>query len=252
MYVCMYMYVCVHTITTISIFLLLFYFGAYSLNYVLPTFRESAHNFAEWVRRVRTWKSIWIKREFNKQTVKKNQQKEKSPHQFRLYCVFIVMNRQENMKGYTTTRTYLHTYINMHTYMYIHKCSCIPYFFFFCFFFLFFVFFFLYRRIYNTKITGVNANLFCCFLWRMKYFFQCINLVKDYVFHGFKSIRLEFDICQTKSWNQFVFLFSLKPDIDENGSLSYHTTHKNDRSLLQKWWFCHSHVLCFRRRLWFP
>ena len=31
----------------------------------------------------------------------------------------------------------------------------------------------------------------------------------------------------------------MKPisDADENGSLNYHTTHKNDLNLLQKWWW---------------
>ena len=45
-------------------------------------------------------------------------------------------------------------------------------------------------------------------------------------------MELEFDICQTKLWNQF-FLFSWKSDIDENASLNYHTPHKNDHNLLQ-------------------
>ena len=54
MYVWMYKYVYIR-LQQAAFFLLLFYFGAYSLNYVLPTFRESAHNFAEWVRWVRTW-----------------------------------------------------------------------------------------------------------------------------------------------------------------------------------------------------
>ena len=35
-------------------------------------------------------------------------------------------------------------------------------------------------------------------------------------------------------------------NIDKNGSLNYHTVHKNDENLLQKCWFCHSHVSCLK------
>ena len=38
--------------------------------------------------------------------------------------------------------------------------------------------------------------------------------------------------CETNS-----FPFSWESDIDENGSLNYHTTHKNYQNLLQKWWW---------------
>ena len=47
------------------------------------------------------------------------------------------------------------------------------------------------------------------------------------------------------------FLFWWNFDFDENGSLNCRTTHKNYQNLLQKWWFCYSHVSCFKRRLWF-
>ena len=44
------------------------------------------------------------------------------------------------------------------------------------------------------------------------------------------------------------FFFSWKSNIDKNWSLNYHnTTCKNYKNLLQKLWFCHSHVSCFLR-----
>ena len=43
------------------------------------------------------------------------------------------------------------------------------------------------------------------------------------------SVKLS---CKTK-----FFLFSLKSDIDENGSLNYRTMHKNYHILKQKWWW---------------
>ena len=53
-----------------------------------------------------------------------------------------------------------------------------------------------------------------------------------YLLRGFKSTGLVFDICQTKLETN-LFLFSLKSNVDENESLSYHTTHKNDQNLLK-------------------
>ena len=56
--------------------------------------------------------------------------------------------------------------------------------------------------------------------------------LKGYPLRGFKSIRLEFDVCQLGCETNF-FLFSWKYEIDENGLLNYHATHKNYQNLLQ-------------------
>ena len=41
----------------------------------------------------------------------------------------------------------------------------------------------------------------------------------------------------TPSWETNFFLYSWKSDIDENGSLNYHTTYKNYQNVLQIWWW---------------
>ena len=53
-----------------------------------------------------------------------------------------------------------------------------------------------------------------------------MEIIKGYPFRGFKRLELEFDICESKLWNQF-FPFSWKSDNDENESLNYYTTYKN-------------------------
>ena len=56
-------------------------------------------------------------------------------------------------------------------------------------------------------------------------------------FRGFKSMGLEFDVSQTKLWNQFFFFFSAESLTLTTLSLNYHTMHKNDQILLYKWWW---------------
>ena len=59
------------------------------------------------------------------------------------------------------------------------------------------------------------------------------SLISHFPFRGFISMGLVFDICQTEF--KFSSLEAIwKFDIDENGSLNYHTTHKNDQNLLPK------------------
>ena len=52
-------------------------------------------------------------------------------------------------------------------------------------------------------------------------------------FRGFKSMELDFIIFVKLSCETNFFLYSLKSNIDENGSLNYHTTHKNYQNLLR-------------------
>ena len=75
----------------------------------------------------------------------------------------------------------------------------------------------------------------CCY-WLIFIMFD----VKRYAFRGFKSMRLEFDICQTKLWNQF-FLFSVE-------SLTLAKMDWRDWSGYKYWKTCTSLFCAFRRK----
>ena len=64
------------------------------------------------------------------------------------------------------------------------------------------------------RVWDVNwSPISCCYLWNFLNISVALHPENDVIFHitfrGFKRMGLEFDICQTKLWNQ-VFSFQLK------------------------------------------